>query len=67
MICAKGGKGKSVYKGDSGGPLAIKGQDGKYTLIGIASSIYTYQKPSDAPNIFTRVPAFTEWIKNNKM
>ena len=55
MICAEGGKGKAVYHGDSGGSLAVKGEDGKYSLVGIISF----------GDFFTRVTAFTEWIKNN--
>ena len=35
MICTKEPE-KGFCKGDSGGPQAVEGKDGKFTLIGIA-------------------------------
>ena len=68
MICTEPGKGGC--KGDSGGPLAVKGQDGKYFLIGIVSFDRGISKGGCAlpgwPDVYTRVAAFTDWIENNK-
>ena len=68
MICTEPGKG-GCY-GDSGGPLAVKDQDGKYSLIGIVSFNRGILKGGCAlpgwPDVYARVAAFTNWIENNK-
>ena len=44
-----------------GGPLAFKGEDGKYTQIGIGTGRGCSQ-PGD-PGFFTRVNALLNWVK----
>ena len=71
MICADAEEpGKSTCFGDSGGPLAVKGEDGKYSLIGIVSFGDVDEEGTCStvgwPNVFTRVTAFIQWIENNK-
>ena len=52
--------------GDSGGPLALVGQDGNY-LIGIVSFGEEGKCAGPGwPIVYTRVTAFLEWIENNK-
>ena len=49
MICA-GAPGKDACKGDSGGPLAVLGPDGRYSQIGIC--------------IYIRLPNGLKLLKN---
>ena len=65
MICTEE-PGKGACRGDSGGPLAVEGQDGQYSLIGIVSHGPLPCVVPGWPDIFTRVTAFNEWIQNNK-
>jgi len=64
-ICAGGTYlgGTGTCMGDSGGPLQCKGSDGKYYQVGITS----YGIPcgqANAPDVFTRVSAYLNWIQN---
>ena len=62
MICTEA-PGKGPCKGDSGGPLAVQDQSGKYSLIGIDSmSIGCAQ----LPDVYMRVSSFIDWIEKNK-
>ena len=62
--------GKGGCQGDSGGPLALEGQDGKYFLIGIVSWGPGIKEGGCVvagwPDVFTRVTAFDDWIRNNR-
>ena len=49
MICAQAA-GKDACKGDSGGPLAVLGQDGSYSQIGVVS----WGKAGTVPSRATR-------------
>ena len=78
MICAVNPK-EGACKGDSGGPLITLDKKGKYVQIGIGSwgdakmHIDTAKiKPIilkrcilESPNVFSRVTAGMEWIKQN--
>ena len=64
MICTFE-PGKGICPGDSGGPLVVRNQNGKYTLIGIASFIISGCATGN-PDVYTRVSLFNEWIENNK-
>ena len=54
-----------MCQGDSGGPLVVRNQNGKYSLIGIASFIISGCSTGN-PDVYTRVSLFNEWIENNK-
>ena len=59
--------GSSICGGDSGGPLLNQYQ-GQYIVSGIASFVIAGEcdtKDSQStPNVFTRVAAYKDWIKN---
>ena len=62
MICA-GATGRDSCEGDSGGPLAVLGQDGSYRQIGVVS----WGKAGgcarqDYPGVYTRVTSLLGWI-----
>ncbi|CAG2179734.1 unnamed protein product, partial [Oppiella nova] len=64
-ICAGGSPqgGTSTCKGDSGGPLQCRSNDGKWYQIGITS----WGEPcahKRVPDVFTRVAYFRDWIEN---
>lgn len=46
---------------DRGGPLAVKGDDGRWHLVGISS--FGYQ-PCDKGGVFTRIHIFADYILN---
>jgi len=59
MICASG-KSKGTCKGDSGGPLMVKGREN--LVIGVSS----FGEPgcsTDYPSVFARVSSQLRWIK----
>ena len=62
MICAFEPR-KGFCHGDSGGPLVVRDQYGKYSLIGIVSFNI---ECINAPDTYTRVSLFNEWIEKNK-
>ena len=62
MICAQAA-GKDACKGDSGGPLAVLGQDGSYSQIGVVSwgKAGTCAKQG-YPGVYTRLTALLPWL-----
>lgn len=48
----------NLKKGDSGGPLNIKGNDGRWHLVGITS----YGEDCGSGGVYTRVSGYKEWI-----
>ena len=69
-ICQSGDEVKGICPGDSGGPLASYGSDGKLVLIGVSSFISGQGCEAVAPRVATRVSAHMNWINyivlNNK-
>ena len=61
MICAAD-QGKDACTGDSGGPLAVLGQDGSYRQIGIVSWGRGCAK-KDYPGVYTRLTSLLGWIE----
>ncbi|XP_062130973.1 chymotrypsin-2-like isoform X2 [Drosophila sulfurigaster albostrigata] len=64
-ICLKPSQGRPC-KGDSGGPLAIRNEDGTSTLVGLTSFGMDGTCPPNTPVIYTRVSSFLQWIKENE-
>ncbi|XP_051859549.1 collagenase-like [Drosophila albomicans] len=64
-ICLKPSQGRPC-KGDSGGPLAIRNEDGTSTIVGLTSFGMDGTCPPNTPVIFTRVSSFLQWIKENE-
>ena len=58
MICA-GMADRDSYRGDSGGPLAVLGQDGSYRQIGVFS---WGREEEDYPGVYTRLTALLPWL-----
>ena len=63
MICAQAA-GRDACRGDSGGPLAVMGQNGEYRQVGVVSwgnrrgcAIPGY------PGVYTRVTSLLPWIR----
>lgn len=63
MLCA-GGEGAGTCYGDSGGPLASRGDDGVWYLIGITSWGAVCGEVG-SPGVYAEVGAFTSWIAAN--
>ena len=63
MLCA-GGEGAGTCYGDSGGPLASRGDDGVWYLIGITSWGAVCGEVG-SPGVYAEVGAFTSWITAN--
>ena len=61
MICA-GATGRDSCEGDSGGPLAVLGQDGSYRQIGVVSWGNGCAKPG-YPGVYTRLSSLLGWIE----
>lgn len=53
--------GKGICKGDSGGPLTCRDNDGRWIQVGVAS-FSSRDKPGSYPAVFTRVSAYLDWI-----
>lgn len=60
-ICTLNGRGEGACKGDSGGPLVDK-------ATGQVCGVVSWGVPcaKGAPDVYTRVTAFTDWIAKNK-
>ncbi|XP_062130976.1 chymotrypsin-2-like [Drosophila sulfurigaster albostrigata] len=64
-ICLKPSQGLTC-NGDSGGPLAIRNEDGTSTIVGLTSFGLEDTCEPNMPDIFTRVSSFLQWIKENE-
>ena len=53
----------SIFKGDSGGPLQIRGQDGRQFIIGVTSFSHPYCAARNNPAMYIRITTFIDWIK----
>ena len=63
MICAQNGSdGSDACRGDSGGPLAVLGQDGSYSQIGVVSWGRGCARQG-YPGVYTRLTALLPWLK----
>ncbi|XP_047468318.1 transmembrane protease serine 9-like [Penaeus chinensis] len=60
LLCAGGGLGRDVCRGDSGGPLLLD-EDGSVTDVGVVSAGLGCGDPR-FPGIYTRVDAFLDWL-----
>ncbi|XP_060657223.1 chymotrypsin-like serine proteinase isoform X2 [Drosophila nasuta] len=65
FVCLKSSQG-SPCKGDSGGPLAIRNEDGTSTIVGLTSFGVSETCEPNTPVIYTRVSSFLQWIKENE-
>ncbi|XP_034480984.1 ovochymase-1-like [Drosophila innubila] len=61
-ICLKPSESKTC-KGDSGGPLAIRNEDGTSTLLGLDAFGVDNECTVYRPTVFTRVSSHLQWIK----
>ena len=62
MICAKNDTtGSDACEGDSGGPLAVLGQDGSYSQIGVVSWGKGCARQG-YPGVYTRLTALLPWL-----
>ncbi|NP_001166086.1 serine protease 68 precursor [Nasonia vitripennis] len=61
-VCTDSSTGQDVCQGDSGGPLVVLEADDEPLQVGIVS-YGDAGCPSSRPSVFTRVSAYTTWIK----
>ena len=63
-LCAGGEQGKGACNGDNGGGLFSKLSDGRWEVVGVASSGIKYcDDEIGIPVVFTRVSQYTQWIE----
>ena len=63
-MCAGGEPGKGSCIGDAGGGLFSKLSDGRWQVVGVASSgIKFCDDEIGIPVVFTRVGQYTQWIE----
>ena len=62
-ICAGNDEGRSSCRGDSGGPLMVRGEN--YVLVGLVSYGPKACDEGFGPTVFTRTSSFLKWIKRN--
>ena len=62
MICAEPAGSRDACGGFSGSPLAVLGQDGSYSQIGIVSWGKGCAKPG-YPGVYTRLTALLPWLQ----
>ena len=62
-VCAESRDGelRDACKGDSGGPLMVRLEDGTYQLVGVVAVGFGCGNP-DYPGIYTKVSAYIDWI-----
>merc|ERR1712080_240147 len=57
---------KGTCNADSGGPLAVQGADGKWSVVGVNSYSYSASQQSCInPDMFMRVTYFMDWIQTS--
>ena len=65
FVCAgTSNGGKDSCEGDSGGPMVIKGRNGRYELAGVISWGIGCAEPN-LPGVCTRISVFRDWILAN--
>jgi len=65
MVCAREGT-KSSCKGDSGGPLIVKGTNAAQDVqVGIVSWGWPCDCTEDLPAVYCRVAFDSDWIASN--
>ncbi|XP_071452155.1 brachyurin-like [Hetaerina americana] len=64
-LCTDTTGGHSSCNGDSGGPLILQGQDGRYVEVGIVSFGASAGCEQGYPDAFTRVTSYLDWIETN--
>lgn len=64
ILCA-GGEGPDTCKGDSGGPLALKGEGDKWYLLGVISKGYKVCGTPNTQTFYMNVHHFLSWILEN--
>ncbi|GMR56605.1 hypothetical protein PMAYCL1PPCAC_26800, partial [Pristionchus mayeri] len=64
IICA-GSMGHTLYRGDSGGPLMMKADDGRWFQVGVAAFVHEHHitDADVAPNAFMDIRPYCGWIK----
>ena len=60
MICAQAA-GRDACRGDSGGPLAVRAQDGSYSQIGVVSWGRGCARQG-YPGVYTRLTSLLPWL-----
>lgn len=64
MVCSDTTTGGTCI-GDNGGPMTVQEADGLSTQIGVTMARLTNSCENGAPNVFTRITTFLDWIEQN--